>query len=264
MATSVRPSAIAGQFYPADAHSLAAVINHCLQHAKTHRSTTPPQAIITPHAGLIYSGPTAAVAWSQALARTTPIQRVVLLGPSHRVGFSGVATSPAQAWRTPLGEIALDREGAEALQSHPFVQAFALAHAQEHCLEVQVPFIQTLWPKAKLLPLLVGDASAEQVAALLAPYWGDPETLIAISSDLSHFHDYATAQAIDQRTAQAIEAGRVDAIGPEQACGCRALNGLLLVAGQHHRPVVTLELCNSGDTAGDRSRVVGYGAFAVH
>ena len=262
MPASVRPAAVAGMFYPADSEQLEGQIQACLEHAKHATGPNQIQAIITPHAGLIYSGPTAAVAWSQAHKARPDVSRILLLGPSHRVGFTGIATSPAKAWRTPLGEINLDQERAQQLERElPFVQLYELA--QEHSLEVQVPFIQTLYPGAKLLPLVVGNASAQQVAQVLNKFWQDQDTLIAISSDLSHFHDYQTAQQLDQATVDAICHYQVNRIGPEQACGCRAINGLLLLAQQGGHSIAPLELCNSGDTAGDKDRVVGYGAIAV-
>ncbi len=264
MHSSIRPAAVAGLFYPRESGQLTQLLQEYLRQASVPEGSVRPRAIVTPHAGYVYSGSTAAVAWASASPWAEQIQRVLLLGPAHRVALRGIATSPAAAWQTPLGAVALDQRGARQLQELPFVVESALAHAEEHSLEVQVPFIQTLYPQAELLPLVVGDASPEEVAELLRPYWQDPHTLIAISTDLSHYHDYATAQQLDGSTALAIEQRRWSVIGPEQACGCRALNGLLQLAGDEGRPVQTLALCNSGDTAGDKRRVVGYGAFVVH
>jgi len=261
MIDDTRPAAVAGMFYTDNADELRRQVRAFLDQAVV--PDWPPRAVVSPHAGYMFSGVTAGFAWASAARRTGSIKRVLLLGPSHRVPFRGLATSPAARWQTPLGSIDLDQDGAEQLQQLTGLQPMAAAHAEEHSLEVQVPFIQIVFPKAQLLPLVVGDASPSKVAEVIKPYWDDEETLIAISTDLSHFHDYPTAQQIDTRTTQAIEQCDYNAIGPEQACGCRPLDGLLKLAAEHDCSVITLDQRNSGDTAGDRSRVVGYGAYAV-
>lgn len=259
---SIRPAAVAGLFYPSNTLELQQQVQQYLTRNDIPQ-TPAPLAIVTPHAGYVYSGATAGVAWASVAARAESIYRVVLLGPSHRVALRGVATSTADYWQTPLGRIGLDKDAAEHLQLLPFVIASDKAHAREHSLEVQVPFIQTVFANATLLPLVVGDATPEQIASLLKPYWEDPHSLIAVSSDLSHYHDYRTAQQLDRQTSDAIEHFDIQAIGPEQACGCRPLCGLLKLAAEARCRITTLDLCNSGDTAGDRQRVVGYGAYVV-
>jgi len=263
MTGATRPAAISGLFYERDGQKLHAQITQLLAAVGEPTGPNKPRAIITPHAGLIYSGATAAAAWKSASTRSH-VQRVLLLGPAHRVAVNGVATSSAESWQTPLGPIQIDSATNDLLQRLPFVRDSDLAHIQEHCLEVQVPFIQILFPQAKLVPLVVGDASPQQVAEILGNFWDDDTTLIAISSDLSHFHNYPLAQQLDRATAQAIETLDWQHIGPEQACGCRAVNGLLWLLSQENCQIRTLALCNSGDTAGDRDRVVGYGAFVAH
>jgi AmmeMemoRadiSam system protein B len=220
-----------------------------------------PKALIVPHAGYIYSGSTAALAYARLLPARRSIRRVVLLGPVHRVPVRGLALPGVSAFATPLGEIEIDPAAVAAISPLRQVVVSPAAHALEHSLEVQLPFLQTVLADFTLLPLAVGEATAAEVAQVLAALWGGPETLIVISSDLSHFLPYRTAQAVDQATVQRILALN----GPlthDQACGGTPVNGLLLAAqAQHLRPEL-LGLCNSGDTAGEQGRVVGYAAFA--
>lgn len=258
--TTIRRAAVAGQFYPAEPDLLRELLQQQITAARP--APPAPQAIVTPHAGLIYSGGMAALAWASAAQAAERIRTVVLLGPSHRLAFHGIAASEASAWETPLGLTTLT--DARDLIDVGNVRSLPAAHAQEHCLEVQLPFIQTLLPQARLLPLLVGEASATEISTLLSPYWEDPHCLIAISSDLSHYLPYDEACQRDRQTADAIERADEQAIGPHQACGCRPLAGLLHLARREQARIRTLGLCNSGDTAGDRSRVVGYGAFAMY
>ena len=262
MISNTRPAAVAGMFYSDNADELRRQVRAFVDQANVPEWR--PRAVVSPHAGYIYSGATAGFAWASAARRAGAIKRVLLLGPSHRVPFQGLATSPAARWQTPLGSIELDQDGAQQLQQQAGVQSMAAAHAQEHSLEVQVPFIQTLFPGARLLPLVVGEAGPDAVAEVIRVYWDDAETLIAISTDLSHFHDYPTARQIDALTTRAIERCDFNAIGPDRACGCRPLDGLLKLAAENGCCVTTLDQRNSGDTAGDRNRVVGYGAYAVH
>ncbi len=261
----VRPPAVAGMFYPQDANELAHSIDRLLAEAATGTGTEPvPKAIIAPHAGYVYSGPVAARAYAPLAAARGRIRRVVLLGPAHRVPFRGLAVPGVAAFATPLGEIALDREAIATLAGLPQVGQLDEAHALEHSLEVQLPFLQRTLGDFRLVPIVVGDAGYEEVAEVLERLWDGPETLIVVSSDLSHYHDYDTARRMDQATSRAIEALAPDRIGFDQACGRIPVGGLLLAAARHGLNAETLDLRNSGDTAGPRDQVVGYGAYAFH
>lgn len=220
-----------------------------------------PKALIVPHAGYIYSGATAALAYAQLAALRSIIRRVVLLGPVHRVPVRGLALPGAAAFATPLGEIDVDQEGVACLAGLRQVVVSPAAHALEHSLEVQLPFLQSVLDDFKLVPLAVGDAMPAEVAQVLEALWGGFETLIVISSDLSHFLPYRAAQSIDEDTVQNILSLR-PLLTHEQACGGTPINGLLLAARHHHLKAHLLELCNSGDTAGDKQRVVGYTSIA--
>ncbi len=220
-----------------------------------------PKAIIVPHAGYIYSGPVAASAYHPLHAAGGHINRVVLLGPSHRVPFHGLASCQASHYATPLGLITLDRASLDRLESMPQVTVNDAAHIPEHSLEVQLPFLQYVLDDFELIPLLVGDADEREVADVLDELWGDRHTLIVISSDLSHYHDYTTAQRLDQNTSRAIETLNPTAISYEDACGRNPVNGLLHIAKRRAMHVETVDLRNSGDTAGPRDQVVGYGAY---
>lgn len=257
-----RPAAVAGTFYPADPAELRQMLTNYLQ--ADHTDIAVPKAIITPHAGYIYSGPVAAKVYASLRPARQTIKRVVLLGPAHRVYVKGLALSSATAFTTPLGNIDLDMLSAEKLTRLPQVSVIDSAHAEEHSLEVQLPFLQLVLDDFTLLPLVVGDASTEEVSQVLEAVWGGDETLIIISSDLSHYHSYATAQQIDASTSAAINDFRLHDISPEQACGCVPIRGLLHLAKIKGMEIQTLDLRNSGDTAGPRDRVVGYGAYALH
>jgi hypothetical protein len=224
-------------------------------------AVTPPKALIVPHAGYIYSGSTAAQGYAQLAAVRQTIRRVVLLGPVHRVPVRGLALPGADYFATPLGEIEIDQDAVAAIGALRQVVVSPAAHAQEHSLEVQLPFLQLMLDDFKLLPLAVGDATPSEVAQVLDVLWGGDETLIVISSDLSHFLPYASAQAIDNETVQSILQLQTN-LNHQQACGATPVNGLLLAARQHHLQPHLLGLCNSGDTAGDQNRVVGYAALA--
>ncbi len=261
---SVRPPAVAGMFYPAAAPELARDVNAMLGAAETAARGMPvPKAIIAPHAGYVYSGPIAATVYARLAPARGKITRVVLLGPVHRVPVRGLALPGAAALATPLGNIAIDPDAVAALSALPQVKVIPAAHALEHSLEVHLPFLQTVLDKFTVVPLAVGDATADEVAAVLDALWGGAETLIVVSSDLSHYLNYNEAQAIDRATAQAILDLRTD-ISHEQACGGTPINGLVLAACRRGLTPQLLDLRNSGDTAGDRSRVVGYGAFAFY
>lgn len=214
-----------------------------------------------PHAGYVYSGPTAARAYALLTPWRESIRRVVLLGPTHRIGIRGLALPDCDAFATPLGDVPMDGSAESALASLPQVICHPATHAREHSLEVQLPFLQEVLDEFSLIPLAVGDASPVEIAKVLDVLWGGPETLILISSDLSHFHTYREARNLDDTTAGRILA--LDAsLDHEQACGATPINGLLLAARRHGLVPELLGLCNSGDTAGDKTRVVGYAAFA--
>jgi len=247
-------------FYPGNAEQLHEMVQQMLTEAGDDNAP-PPKALIAPHAGYIYSGPVAASAYARLRQIRHTIERVVLLGPSHRVGFPGLATSSAEIFGTPLGDIPIDTEMVARLTALPQVRTLDQAHQLEHSLEVHLPFLQESLNQFKLVPLVVGDASAEEVAEVLEMVWGGEETLIVISSDLSHYHDYATAVRMDRETSNAIEQLRPDALHYEDACGRNPIIGLLTVARRKHLSVETVDLRNSGDTAGPRDQVVGYGAY---
>jgi AmmeMemoRadiSam system protein B len=259
----IRPPAVAGAFYAGQAavltHDVLALL--AAARADSAPSATLPKALIVPHAGYVYSGATAARAYARLAGGRHLYRRVVLLGPVHRVPVRGLALPGVDAFATPLGEVALDQAAVAAIRALPQVEVSRAAHAREHALEVQLPFLQLLLDDFKLLPLAVGDASPAAVAQVLERLWGGPETLIIISSDLSHFHPYLVALDMDRATVQQI----LTLQGPlthTQACGGTPINGLLLQAQRHRLQPELLHLCNSGDTAGDQERVVGYAAVA--
>ncbi len=261
----VRPPAVAGMFYASAASTLADDIATMLATARLEvpsgGALKSPKALIVPHAGYMYSGSTAALAYARLFAFKNIVRRVVLLGPVHRVPVRGLALPGAAFFATPLGRIEIDPAAVAALRTLPQVVVSPEAHAQEHSLEVQLPFLQTVLEDFKLIPLAVGDATPAEVAQVLDVLWDGPETLIVVSSDLSHFLPYAAAQALDRQTAQKISS--LDgSLTHDQACGGTPVNGLLLAAHRHHLRAQMLGLCNSGDTAGDKQRVVGYGAFS--
>jgi len=259
--TAVRPPAVAGFFYPADAETLSRDVDGYLS-VRPMPAESPPKAIIVPHAGYVYSAAVAGPAYAQLRQAADRIRRVVLLGPGHRVAIPGVAAPTADAFQTPLGMVPLDRPSIHAIAGLPFVELRDDAHREEHCLEVQLPFLQRVLNDFTLVPLVVGGASPEQIAALLDRLWGGPETLIVISSDLSHYHDYDAAQDLDGKAAAAIESLSPDNLSSEQACGRLPIAGMLLSAQRHDLSADRLDLCNSGDTGGPRDRVVGYGSWA--
>ncbi|NOT68401.1 MAG: AmmeMemoRadiSam system protein B [Methylophilaceae bacterium] len=260
MAT-IRPAAVAGMFYSGDAAQLSFDIDEMLAMAGIRAAQLKPKVLIAPHAGYIYSGAIAASAYALLKASAKNIRRVVLLGPTHRVAVRGLALPGVDAFVTPLGNVEIDQDAVKLIANLAQVSVSPQAHALEHSLEVQLPFLQTVLPDFKLLPLAVGMATAQEVATVLEALWGGEETLIVISSDLSHFLPYDTAQRVDNSTVQAI-LHLQQPLSHEQACGGTPINGLLLAAKQHGLIPHLLDLRNSGDTAGDKSRVVGYAAFA--
>jgi len=253
MREKVRDPAVAGTFYPADPTELRRMIEGFLA-AVPAREGMLPKAIIVPHAGYIYSGPIAASAY--ACIRPACIRRVVLLGPSHRVLLNGVAASSASVWRTPLGDVPV-----EAPPGLPVIDA---AHAEEHSLEVQLPFLKVVLGDFTLTPLVVGQATKEEIADILASLWGGDETLIVISSDLSHYENYEIANRMDSAASQAIVDLSPAGLGSDNACGRVPICGLLHLAKQKGMRAELIDLRNSGDTAGSRDQVVGYGAYAFY
>jgi AmmeMemoRadiSam system protein B len=258
---SIRQPAVSGLFYPDDPETLRRTVNEFLAEAPSREGELP-KAIIVPHAGYIYSGPVAASVFARLARGRDSIERVVLLGPSHRVPFYGLAATGSTSYRTPLGDIPIDQRSLESVLPLPQVVKLDAAHANEHSLEVQLPFLQLLLDHFELVPLVVGDASGEEVAEVLEQLWGGPETLIVISSDLSHYHDYATAQRMDRATSQSIVSLQPESLGYEDACGRIPVSGLLLLARQRGLQGELIDLRNSGDTAGEKQQVVGYGAYA--
>jgi hypothetical protein len=262
---ATRPAAIAGTFYPRDPRELEQSVDALL--AESRRSVPPdgpaPKAIIAPHAGYIYSGPIAAAIYARLAPVAGQVRRVVLLGPAHRVAIQGVARSGAQAFQTPLGSVPIDQAAEAAIADLPQVVVSPQAHAQEHALEVHLPFLQRVLGAFAVVPLVVGRATPEDVAQVLERLWGGHETLIVISSDLSHYLDYPRARSVDRDTARAI-LNRRPVLDHHQACGATPVNGLLLAAARKGLVPELHDLRNSGDTAGDRSRVVGYAAFGLY
>ena len=256
----VRAAAVAGSFYPGAPAPLEALVRTYLAGAASAPGA-PPKALIVPHAGYVYSGPIAAAAYARLAPLRDAVTRVVLLGPTHRVPVRGLAVPQVRAFETPLGEVVLDAAALRSVCALPQVVVSDAAHADEHALEVQLPFLQTVLGAFTLIPLAVGRVTPAEVAAVLDLLWGGPETLIVVSSDLSHYHAYAQAQRIDRATADAILALSPD-LDHDQACGATPVNGLLLCARRHRLVPALLDLRNSGDTAGDRMRVVGYASFA--
>jgi hypothetical protein len=251
-----------GLFYPGERAALAASVQGLLRAAGPAEGPAP-RAVIAPHAGYVYSGPVAASAYARLAPLRGRVRRVVLVGPSHHVGFRGLAVPSADAFETPLGTVPVDRAALERLLALPQVVERDDAHAREHSLEVQLPFLQEVLGDFALVPLAAGDASAAEVAEVLERLFDEPGTLLVVSSDLSHGADYATARALDAETSRAIEALRPEDLGPGSACGRVAVRGLLLLARRRGLAAHTLDLRSSGDTAGGRDRVVGYGAYAV-
>ena len=261
----VRAPAVAGTFYPADPDELRALVARCLAEPVAPPPDEPlAKAFVVPHAGYVYSGCVAAAAYRRIARHAGRVSRVVLLGPAHRAFLRGLAAPRADAFSTPLGVIRIDRPALDGLFDLPQLAVSDAPHAGEHSLEVQLPFLQTVLHDFKLVPLVVGDALDEEVQEVLARLWGGSETLVLVSSDLSHYHDSETARRIDAESRRAVEALQPGGLGRESACGAVPLRGLLCEARRRGLVAHTLDLRNSGDTAGGRERVVGYGAWAFH
>lgn len=257
-----RPAAVAGSFYPSQPDQLRAMVLDCLAGAVGAAGGRPPKAVIAPHAGYGFSGPVAGSAYARLSLARDRITRVVLLGPSHRVAFQGLAVSGAEGFATPLGRVPVDGAGEAALLGLGSARVLPAAHAREHSLEVQLPFLQLVLGPFVLVPVVVGEAAPGTVAAALELLWGGPETAIVVSSDLSHYLEPGPARAMDRATSEAIRGLRPDALGEDSACGRIPVQGLLLAARSRGLQAELLDLRNSGDTAGGEGPVVGYGAYA--
>ncbi len=257
---NTREAAVAGMFYPASAALLSAQVDDLM--AGYPATGEVPKALIAPHAGYMYSGAVAGAVYSR-IRGAVGIRRVVLVGPSHRVAFSGIAVPESRVFRTPLGDVELDSGAIERLLRLPGVSRREDAHLHEHSLEVHLPFLQVALGEFLLIPMVVGAMAAESVALVLESLWGGSETLVVVSSDLSHYHPYAEAQAIDAATSREI-IGLRGALGPQQACGCTGINALLHIAGGRGLAIEEVDRRNSGDTAGPRDQVVGYAAYALY
>lgn len=261
---TVRPPAVAGTFYPADDKALLDALRTSMAGGRRSSDGAPvPKALVIPHAGYVYSGPIAASAYLRLAPARSVIRRVVLLGPSHRVPLRGMAVPSSDAFATPLGLVPVDAGARQAALEHPAVTVEDLPHAYEHSLEVQLPFLQTVLDSFEVLPITVGQGRPEDVADVLDVLWGGSETVVLVSTDLSHHHRYDEAKELDRHTAAAVLAADPDAIANTDACGSHALRGILAAARRRLLPVEQIDLRSSGDTAGDKERVVGYGAFAI-
>ncbi|MBM3695932.1 MAG: AmmeMemoRadiSam system protein B [Actinobacteria bacterium] len=257
----MRPPAVAGAFYPADPAALRREVQEMLAAASPVEAAAP-LALIVPHAGYDYSGPVAATAYSHLARTRTEVRRVLLVGPSHFARFEGLALPGVDALATPLGEVAVDAPGEARALGHPGVARSPAAHAREHSLEVQLPFLQVALGGPPVTALLCAGASPDQVAPVIEEFLGEEDAVVLVSSDLSHYLPYEEARRRDEATAQAIERLDPDALDHQSACGLVGMQALLLAARSRGLAATRLDLRNSGDTAGDRSRVVGYGAFA--
>jgi AmmeMemoRadiSam system protein B len=258
----IRPAAVAGLFYEGDAGAL----RHHVEALLSGVGEAPypfPRALIVPHAGYVYSGQTAAAAYARLRHRERPVSRVALFGPAHRVYLRGMAVPSVDGFDTPLGRVAIDSAGVEEIRDMPGVTVSDEAHREEHSLEVQLPFLQVVLEEFSLVPVVVGECQPEQVAAVMEALWRDPGTLLLVSTDLSHFHTWEEARRLDAATCERVLV-REGGLTGEEACGAHALNGLMRTARGRDLEIELIDLCNSGDTAGDRRRVVGYGAFSLY
>ena len=271
--TTIRKPAVAGRFYPGDAQELRRAVRNYLDSARLEpawensgekdRSNAPVKAIIVPHAGYVYSGPISGTGYAQLKQRAGEVSRVILLGPAHFYPVQGLAACRADFWETPLGSVPIDTRAINELLALGLISIVDAAHLREHSLEVHVPFLQETLGEFRLIPLVVGEATPEAVAQVVEQLWDGPETVFVVSSDLSHFHDYETAHQLDQETSRKIVGLEFEKLRGERACGFRAIAGLLKVARERGLAVRLLDQRNSGDTAGARDRVVGYGAYAI-
>ena len=259
--TKTREPAVAGIFYASELRQLDSEVEHYLS-AEIRPGTARPEILIVPHAGYVYSAPVAAQAYLQLKNYAGRIKNVILVGPSHRMAFKGIAAASADEFKTPLGKVRVNRELTDRIvAANAAVRILDDAHRQEHSLEVQLPFLQKVLGRFKIVPLVYGDVSAEELARVLEPYVTDAGTVIIVSADLSHYFDYDTARVLDGKTAGLIEQNRPE-IENHMSCGATGINAALLLASEKHLRPETLELANSGDTVGDRDSVVGYGAWS--
>ncbi len=265
MATpTIRPAAVAGTFYPAEADALRIQVEDLLREVPdAEGASAVPKILIVPHAGYVYSGPVAASAYARLAPWRGSIERVILIGPAHRVAFEGLATSTADSFATPLGEVPLERGGIVGLLTLPQVVECDEAHRQEHSLEVQLPFLQLVLDTFCLVPLVFGLTRAGLIGEVLQQIWGDEKTLVVVSSDLSHYHNSQEASELDRRAARAIERCAPGDLHHDQACGQLAIQAVLQIAKQRELYPALLDLRNSGDTVGNKDRVVGYGSFEI-
>jgi len=265
MTMSVRPPAVSGMFYPSGKQEISDFFAECenVSLVRHTHSDAIPRALILPHAGYIYSGCAAYEGYQYWQAATEKIKTVVVIGPAHRMAFEGIATVGTDFLETPLGLAEVDNDIRDHLVTENLIDVSDQAHAAEHSIEVHLPFIQSMLPNAKILPLLDGMVSAEKVKKIIESLWNDSGVYFVISSDLSHFHSYDQAQAIDKQTADLIESGDWQALNGNRACGYIGIQGLLKMQASHSLKLEQIKLINSGDTAGDKQRVVGYGCWAV-
>lgn len=254
-----REPAVSGLFYPAESNVLERQVVRLLDGARARIEPPAPAALVVPHAGYVYSGSIAATGWA-SVAELEGIERVVIIGPAHRVHVAKLASPGVEIMRTPIGDLEVD---VSAIRALPHVESFPAAHQHEHCIEVQLPFVKRLFPTARVVPLLVGGASAEEVEEVIECLWEDG-TLIAISSDLSHHRPYEEAKHIDDKTVQRITSLSTQPLHGWQACGAQAINGLVRFARRHDLAARALDVRNSADTAGGRERVVGYAAIGFY
>jgi AmmeMemoRadiSam system protein B len=262
---NIRHAAVAGQFYSDDPDELAHNVDSYIHSGLADVNANSLHGLIVPHAGYIYSGPVAGVAYWVLQKARSRIRTVVLAGPSHRVFLEGIGASLAAEWHTPLGPVAIAQdETSKLLHEFSAVNVRDDAHAPEHSLEVQLPFLQrVLDPDWQLLPLVVGHVDSNVMAEVLEPYLTRPDVVVIVSTDLSHYLTYDDARERDNRTAWNIIERNPDHIFDDDACGAYPLRGALVAAKEGDCNIELLALANSGDTQGSRDRVVGYGAFAI-
>ena len=259
----IRPPAIAGTFYPHNPDELADTVRHYLTQAGRFFDTAhkAPKAIIAPHAGYIYSGFTAAAVYNRLYPSCETIRRVIMLGPCHRVAINYAALPSSKLFQTPIGNIPVDTDSIDNIKHLDYVKIFNATHAKDHCIEIHLPFLQMILKKFKIVPIIIGDISPLKVAEIIETLWGGPETLILVSSDLSHYLDHTQANTLDSQTSKIIERMDFEALRSDQACGCHSIKGLLMVARKKRLSAYTADVRNSGDTAGSKDRVVGYGSW---
>jgi len=260
---TTRMPAVAGFFYTDNPGSLATEVDSYLSGCTQTRLERSPRALIVPHAGYLFSGAIAASAYAPLAPWRRQITRVVLLGPAHRVYIQGLALPSVSGFRTPLGEVLLDTGNMRLISEKFGIEINDQAHAAEHSLEVQLPFLQRSLDHFRLVPIVAGDCDPAEIQAIIRHYWGEADTLLIISTDLSHFLSDADAREMDQRTADAVMDLAPEKIGELQACGRIPLKALLAVAREYGAQIRQLAMGNSGDVSGDRHQVVGYGAWVV-